>query len=410
MSEAETDGNRSLPYMELANYKFMLSLPEFNNDSTLQNKLMAGIKEGDMAPFYSTVCADLGWELNEDLLSRMQGMNREKLSQFEKDDNEKGEDENEPRLWLDKLEYMSSIGDKETALKLATDKSQDTSLSTNCRLDAIFAIFRIAYFHGCDIKLMKSAIEKATELIESRTGTGGDWSARNKLKAYEAVCCLGLRNYSRAADLLLDSVPTFESYELLDFSTLIRYTMIACMIALPRCEFSTKLRKNGALTQALHAQPDLKKFYENLYEGQYMEFFVVLAKIETAMRRDKLLHPHYRHYVREMKLKAYSQLLQAYRSLSLKSMAEAFGVTEEYIEKEVSRFAALGRLQCKIDSVAGTVVTSGYLNEDAGICGNVVCESAPEATYERGVMYQVTIKHGDILLNRLKKLARVMDF
>lgn len=46
---------------------------------------------------------------------------------------------------------------------------------------------------------------------------GGDWRSRNKLKAYEAIYCLAVRDYSHAADLFIDCVSTFESYELVDF-------------------------------------------------------------------------------------------------------------------------------------------------------------------------------------------------
>lgn len=81
-------------------------------------------------------------------------------------------------------------------------------------------------------------------------------------------------------------------------------------------------------------------------------------------------------------------------------MANSFGVTTEFIEREVARFAAAGRLQCKIDSVAGTVVTSNASQT----------KEAPEASLDRNLLYQTTVKRGDILLNRLKKLARVMDF
>ncbi|XP_069698386.1 26S proteasome non-ATPase regulatory subunit 6-like [Periplaneta americana] len=407
----KTEVNGKTPsYMELAKWKFLLTLPDHYKDSDLQRKLLAGICEGNMAPYYTAVCADLNWNVDHALLAKMQAANREKLLEFDKEnDSGKSRDEEEPRLWQEKLEYLSSIGDKEAAMKLATEKSQDTSLSTNCRLDAVFAMFRIAYFHGCDRDGMKNAIDKAVGLIDGTGGAGGDWSARNKLKAYEAICSLGHRDYGRAANLLLDAVPTFESYELLDFGTLIRYTVLSCMIALSRCELNEKLKNNGAVMQSLHAQyPDLLNFYRSLDYGRYSEFFVNLAMIETSMRLDHLLHPHYRHYIREMRLKAYSQLLQAYRSLSLKSMAEAFGVTEEYVENEVAKFAASGRLQCKIDRVAGAVVTNSYVNDDKA--GTQLPENAPEATYQRDIMYQNTIKHGDHLLNRLKKLTRIMDF
>lgn len=90
---------------------------------------------------------------------------------------------------------------------------------------------------------------------------------------------------------------------------------------------------------------------------------------------------------------------------SLEYMANSFGVTSAFIEREVAKFAAAGRLQCKIDSVAGTVITSAHLGDDS-----VRSKEAPDASLDRNILYQTTVKRGDILLNRLKKLARVMDF
>jgi 26S proteasome regulatory subunit N7 len=71
------------------------------------------------------------------------------------------------------------------------------------------------------------------------------------------------------------------------------------------------------------------------------------------MKEDRLLAPHYRYYVREMRIKAYTQLLESYSSLTLKYMADSFGVTEPFVDQELHRFIAAGRLHCKIDKVAG---------------------------------------------------------
>ncbi len=73
------------------------------------------------------------------------------------------------------------------------------------------------------------------------------------------------------------------------------------------------------------------------------------------MKEDRLLAPHYRHYVREMRIKAYTQLLESYSSLTLKYMSDSFGVTEAFIDKELHRFIAAGRLHCKVDKVAGEI-------------------------------------------------------
>lgn len=57
------------------------------------------------------------------------------------------------------------------------------------------------------------------------------------------------------------------------------------------------------------------------------------AKVEDAMKYDRYLSPHYGYYVREMRIHAYSQLLESYRSLTLEYMAKAFGVTKTFIDQ-----------------------------------------------------------------------------
>ena len=76
-----------------------------------------------------------------------------------------------------------------------------------------------------------------------------------------------------------------------------------------------------------------------------------VTKDPSIMDCFRYMHSHYAYYIREMKIKAYAQLLESYRSLTLEYMAEAFGVTEDYMDGELSRFIADGRLHCKIDKV-----------------------------------------------------------
>lgn len=390
-------------YMKLAKIRFCLKLPEHQNDVALKNELLAGIKAGNMAPYYKEVCEEFKWPLDEKFYAEMKEANEKRLKELdlEHEKNMMDEEDQVSGIWQAKLDYLCSIGDRAEAFKLADSKFQDKTNPKSHRIDAVFTLFRIAYFHGCDIQAMTSAIEKATELIEGISG--GDWSARNKLKAYEGIYCLAIRQYCRAADLFVDVVPTFESYELADFGTIIRYTVLACMMALPRYSLRKKLLHHGVMAQALHSPPyhSLRAYFTSLYDGQYCEFLSCLAAVEVDMKRDPLLHPHYRHYAQEMRLRAYQQILEAYRSLSLKYMAASFGVSVEFIEKEVARFAAAGRLPCKIDAVAGNVVTTRHISEPGDTRG---------VTLDRGTLYQTTVKRGDVFLNRLKKLARVCDF
>ena len=51
------------------------------------------------------------------------------------------------------------------------------------------------------------------------------------------------------------------------------------------------------------------------------------------MKFDRYLSPHYRYYVREMRIKAYAQLLESYRSLTLEYMAKTFDVSIDFIDQ-----------------------------------------------------------------------------
>lgn len=82
---------------------------------------------------------------------------------------------------------------------------------------------------------------------------------------------------------------------------------------------------------------DAIKFAVNKKINSYAMMLCVLAEIEQNLVKDRLLAPHYTYYVREMKILAYTQLLESYRSLTLQYMANAFGVSVDFIDRSVSQ-------------------------------------------------------------------------
>lgn len=109
---------------------------------------------------------------------------------------------------------------------------------------------------------------------------------------------------------------------------------------------------------------------------------------QTQLIPSRILNPHARYYVREMRILAYAQLLESYRSLTLESMGVAFGVGVEFIDNELSRFISQGRLNCTIDKVHGIVETN-----------------RPSA---KNAQYETVVRQGDILLNSVQKLSKVL--
>lgn len=68
-----------------------------------------------MAPFYSSVCAEIGYTLDSDLLKKMEEANTKELARLEEgiEDAEKNFGETEQRdALLAKAEYLCKIGSK----------------------------------------------------------------------------------------------------------------------------------------------------------------------------------------------------------------------------------------------------------------------------------------------------------
>ena len=94
---------------------------------------------------------------------------------------------------------------------------------------------------------MMYAIPKINYLLTSFLPTdslideGGDWDRRNRLKVYKGAYCMAVRDFKTAANLFLDTVATFTSYELMDYKTFVTYTVFCGMIALDRQDIREKV-------------------------------------------------------------------------------------------------------------------------------------------------------------------------
>lgn len=70
------------------------------------------------------------------------------------------------------------------------------------------------------------------------------------------------------------------------------------------------------------------------------------------------------------------QFLDSYKSVTLDSMAQSFGVSIAFIDSELADFIVSGRLTAKIDKVAGVVETNRYFAFGSGLFMFSVCEAA----------------------------------
>ncbi|EDV28981.1 26S proteasome non-ATPase regulatory subunit 6 [Trichoplax sp. H2] len=384
----EEEGLSNIPNLQIARLKFLCTMPEYdmNQKGQAKEQLMKNIEAANMAPFYQEICREMKWEVDDKLLNKMKLTNQAELKRLSDalEDAEKNRGESEVRdIMLEKAEYLSKIGDKDGSL-IALRQTYDKTMALGQKMDIIFHLIRIGFFYT-DHDLIKRNIQKAESLLDE----GGDWDRRNRLKVYRGLYALAIRDFKTTATSFLDTISTFTSYELMDYKQFVIYTVVASMISLERVDLKDKVVNGSEILEVLHELPKIKSFLNSLYYCNYDQFFVALGDIEQIMKFDRYTYLHYRYYVNEMKIRVYKQLLQSYKSLTLQYMANAFGVSTEYIDKELSRLIAAERLNCKINKVMGFVETN-----------------RPDS---KNRQYQAIVKHGDALLNRMQKLSRIIN-
>ncbi|KAK1266222.1 26S proteasome non-ATPase regulatory subunit 6 [Acorus gramineus] len=376
------------PHLALAHKLFLLTHADVDDIDKvrLREEVSASIASNDMASLYESLVSASALEADAAALEAMRGRIGEELKKLDDKiaDAEENLGESEVReAHLAKSLFYIRIGDKDKALE-QLKVTEGKTVAVGQKMDLVFYTLQLGFFY-MDFDLISKSIDKAKNLFEE----GGDWERKNRLKVYEGLYCMSTRNFKKAASLFLDSISTFTTYELFPYDTFIFYTVLTSIISLDRVSLKQKVVDAPEILAVIGKIPHLSDFMNCLYGCQYKSFFAAFSGLTTQIKLDRYLQPHFRYYMREIRTVVYSQFLESYKSVTMEAMATAFGVTVEFIDLELSRFIAAGKLHCKIDKVAGVLETN-----------------RPDA---KNALYQATIKQGDFLLNRIQKLSRVID-
>ncbi|KAH7108264.1 PCI-domain-containing protein [Auriculariales sp. MPI-PUGE-AT-0066] len=377
-----------IPNLKLAQLQFTLATPELAHlHDDARKQLLAGIDTDQMAPWYRVIAANTpSLKCDDALLDKLAAQNKTELDALDarlaEAEKIEGESEISDALRA-RATYLTRIGDKDAAVaaqKLALEKTP----GLGSRIDIVLTLIRIGFFFS-DNALVTDNLTKAEALIEE----GGDWDRRNRLKVYQGLHLISIRSFKRGGELFIDALSTFTAVELLEYNDFVSLSVIINTLVLQRVDLKKKIIMSPEVSQVMLEVTDLADYTKSLYECHYDKFFVALATLEQKfLLPSRLLRPHARFYVREMRILAYGQLLESYRSLTLESMARAFGVSVDFIDAELARFISTGRLNCVIDKVHGVVETNRPSKKNA--------------------RYETVVKQGDNLLNSVQRLSKVL--
>ena len=194
-------------------------------------------------------------------------------------------------------------------------------------------------------------------------------------------------------DLVFYTVLTTVYCKLIVF---LSYYIYIQFLALDRPELREKVMRCNEIQEQLTGGGEkgdlipIRQYVEAFYNCTYDQFFVMLAQLESQrLKFDRYIAPHYAFYSRAMRLKAYEQFLTPYKTVRLDMMAKDFGVSMAFIDRELHRLISTSQLNCRIDAVRGIIEMNHPDNKNH--------------------LYKAVMRDGDILLNRIQKLARVIN-
>ncbi|CAI4858180.1 CQS_1a_G0056270.mRNA.1.CDS.1 [Saccharomyces cerevisiae] len=396
-----------VPNYEVSEKAFLLTQSKVSIEQRKEAAefVLAKIKEEEMAPYYKYLCeeylvnngqSDLEHDEKSDSLnewikfdqelynelckkneSKIKELN-EKIQKLEEDD--EGELE-QAQAWINLGEYYAQIGDKDNAEK-TLGKSLSKAISTGAKIDVMLTIARLGFFYNNQL-YVKEKLEAVNSMIEK----GGDWERRNRYKTYYGIHCLAVRNFKEAAKLLVDSLATFTSIELTSYESIATYASVTGLFTLERTDLKSKVIDSPELLSLISTTAALQSISSltiSLYASDYASYFpYLLETYANVLIPCKYLNRHADFFVREMRRKVYAQLLESYKTLSLKSMASAFGVSVAFLDNDLGKFIPNKQLNCVIDRVNGIVETNRPDNKNA--------------------QYHLLVKQGDGLLTKLQK-------
>lgn len=380
----------AIPDYKLADLIFVIktSPKESTKFKDALSGLLSSIKNNNLAPLYhylhteSSTAELIPWD--EALYKKLTEVNVAKITELEQSIKKAEEEEEELAItegWTKLGNYYAEIGNQDKGVSTLR-KAHELASGSGNKIDILLTIIRIGLFFD-----NKAFVKKELEAVKLLIDRGGDWERRNRFKTYHGLHLLSVRQFEEAAELLIDSLSTFTSTEITSYDEVVKYAVLAGAFSLDRVNLKRKVVDSPEVLSLIPTTPSLEPITvmtNSLYTCEYDTYFKSLATVEIeALKTSRYLSPHSSYYIREMRRRAYAQLLESYKTLSIKSMADAFGVSVAFLDNDLSKFIPNKKLNCVIDRVNGIIVTNRPDNKNA--------------------QYQEFVKQGDALLTKLQK-------
>ena len=168
------------------------------------------------------------------------------------------------------------------------------------KMEILFEILQMN-LEKYDMDALKKDVATCKQLIEE----GADWDKKNKLKVFEGVYCMLIRDFKKAAELFISSIATFTCTELLEYKQFILYAVLMALITQDRRTIKKEIIHSPDVLSVIREIPHLKSYAESFYNCEYKQFFTCFVEILDVVKKDRYLSQHIDYFSREMRLVAY---------------------------------------------------------------------------------------------------------
>jgi len=182
---------------------------------------------------------------------------------------------------LNKAEWLKEEAqDYPEAEKFFRD-AYEKSGGASRKMEILFEVL-LMNLEKSDLEAVKKDVHTCKDLVEQ----GADWDKKNKLKIFEGVYCMLIRDFKSAADLFLSSIATFTCTELMEYKTFIFYAVVMAMVTQDRKTIKKEVIHSPDVLSCIRDIPHLKQFSESFYNCEYKTFFEAFVEIIDAVKAD----------------------------------------------------------------------------------------------------------------------------
>jgi 26S proteasome regulatory subunit N7 len=126
-----------------------------------------------------------------------------------------------------------------------------------------------------DIESISKDITECHKLVED----GADWDKKNKLKIFEGVYCMMIRDFKKASNLFVSSIATFTAVELMSFTDFVFYAVVLGLLTQDRKTIKKEIIHSPDILAVNRDIPHLKEFSESFYNCDYKVMFKSFIEI-----------------------------------------------------------------------------------------------------------------------------------